>query len=72
MRGDGGRFTTAAPSRLEARSRLGAQISNRIYRIGLLRIGQPPPSFIEPFRKGLNDLGYVEGTEPCDRVRTSN
>ncbi|MET0532108.1 MAG: ABC transporter substrate-binding protein [Microvirga sp.] len=40
---------------------MGAQISNRIYRIGLLRIGQPPPSFIEPFRKGLSDLGYVEG-----------
>ena len=38
-----------------------AQVSNRVYRIGLLRIGPPPPSFIEPFRKGLSDLGYVEG-----------
>src|SRR3954451_12812303 len=38
-----------------------AQVPNRVYRIGLLRIGPPPPSFIEPFRKGLRDLGYVEG-----------
>jgi putative tryptophan/tyrosine transport system substrate-binding protein len=38
-----------------------AQPSRRVYRIGLLRVGPPPPSFIEPFRQGLSDLGYVEG-----------
>jgi putative tryptophan/tyrosine transport system substrate-binding protein len=38
-----------------------AQVPNRVYRIGFLRIGPPPPSFIEPFRQGLKDLGYVEG-----------
>src|SRR3954452_23128322 len=38
-----------------------AQLSNRVFRIGFLRIGPPPPSFIEPFRQGLRDLGYVEG-----------
>ena len=27
----------------------------------MLRVGPPPPSFIEPFRQGLSDLGYVEG-----------
>jgi putative tryptophan/tyrosine transport system substrate-binding protein len=37
------------------------QQARLIYRIGFLRIGQPPPSFIEPFRQGLRDLGYVEG-----------
>ena len=42
-------------------SRTEAQQASRIYRIGLLRIGLPPPSFIEPFRQGLSDLGYVEG-----------
>jgi putative tryptophan/tyrosine transport system substrate-binding protein len=26
-----------------------------------LRVGTPPPSYIEPFRQGLGDLGYVEG-----------
>ena len=37
-----------------------AQESGRVYRIGLLRVGQPPPSFIEPLRRALNELGYVE------------
>jgi putative tryptophan/tyrosine transport system substrate-binding protein len=37
------------------------QRASRVYRIGFLRIGAPPPSFIEPFRRGLMDLGYVEG-----------
>lgn len=34
---------------------------DKVYRIGLLRVGHPPPSFIAPFRKGLQDLGLVEG-----------
>ena len=38
----------------------GAQQPRKIYRIGLLRVGPPPPSFIEPFRHGLRELGYVE------------
>ena len=38
-----------------------AQESGRVYRIGLLRVGQPPPSFIEPLRRALSELGYVEG-----------
>src|SRR5262245_46785575 len=33
----------------------------KVPRIGVLRVGTPPPSYIEPFRKGLSDLGYVEG-----------
>jgi putative ABC transport system substrate-binding protein len=37
------------------------QQAARISRIGFLRVGTVPPSFIEPFRKGLNDLGYIEG-----------
>jgi putative tryptophan/tyrosine transport system substrate-binding protein len=38
-----------------------AQQATRVYRIGLLRVGPPPPSFIEPLRRALTDLGYVEG-----------
>jgi putative ABC transport system substrate-binding protein len=38
-----------------------AQQVGRISRIGFLRVGAVPPSFIEPFQKGLRDLGYVEG-----------
>jgi putative ABC transport system substrate-binding protein len=38
-----------------------AQQAGKVHRIGFLRVGPPPPSFIEPFRKGLRELGYVEG-----------
>jgi hypothetical protein len=38
-----------------------AQQTDRVYRVGLLRIGPPPPSFIEPLRHGLSELGHVEG-----------
>ena len=37
-----------------------AQESGKVYRIGLLRVGQPPPSFIEPLQRALSELGYVE------------
>ena len=30
-------------------------------RVGFLRVGPPPASFIDGFRQGLRDLGYVEG-----------
>jgi hypothetical protein len=30
-------------------------------RVGILRYGSFPPSFIEPFRQELRELGYVEG-----------
>ncbi len=33
----------------------------RIYRLGFLRNGPPPETFIEGLRQGLRDLGYVEG-----------
>ena len=37
------------------------QQAGRISRIGFLRVGSVPPSFIEPFLKGLRDFGHVEG-----------
>ena len=38
-----------------------AQPVSRPVRIGLLRNGPPPESFLDGLRKGLRDLGYVEG-----------
>jgi putative ABC transport system substrate-binding protein len=38
-----------------------AQQAGRIYRLGFLRDGPPPETFIEGLRQGLRDLGYVEG-----------
>ena len=33
----------------------------QVPRVGILRYGSLPPSFIEPFRQELRELGYVEG-----------
>jgi putative tryptophan/tyrosine transport system substrate-binding protein len=35
--------------------------SDKIHRIGMLRVGYPPPTFLAPFRNGLHELGLVEG-----------
>ena len=38
-----------------------AQQLGKVYRIGFLRNGPPPETFIEGLRTGLRELGYVEG-----------
>jgi putative ABC transport system substrate-binding protein len=38
-----------------------AQQPGKVHRVGLLRVGPTPPAWIESFRKGLKDHGYVEG-----------
>jgi putative ABC transport system substrate-binding protein len=45
----------AAPPGIEA------QQGGKIYRIGFLRNGPPPETFIEGLRRGLRELGYIEG-----------
>ena len=38
-----------------------AQQPKKVPRIGILRTGSAPDPFVEAFRQGLRDLGYVEG-----------
>jgi putative ABC transport system substrate-binding protein len=38
-----------------------AQPAERVYRIGVLSPGSPPPGLLDAFLDGLRDLGYVEG-----------
>jgi putative ABC transport system substrate-binding protein len=38
-----------------------AQPAGKIARIGILRAGSPPDPYVEAFRQGLRELGYVEG-----------
>jgi putative ABC transport system substrate-binding protein len=38
-----------------------AQQGTKITRVGLLRLGSPPDPYVDAFRQGLHDLGYVEG-----------
>jgi len=37
------------------------QQTGKVYRVGFLRNGPPPDTFIEGLRRGLRDHGYVEG-----------
>jgi len=47
----------------------GAQPSVKLRRIGFLRPGLPPQSWVEALRHGLRDLGYVEGKSIVMEVR---
>jgi putative ABC transport system substrate-binding protein len=38
-----------------------AEDTGKMKRIGFLRVGAPPPSFIEPLQSSLKKLGYAEG-----------
>jgi putative tryptophan/tyrosine transport system substrate-binding protein len=38
-----------------------AQQPTKVSRIGFLRVGPPPPSYIEGFRDGLREQGLIEG-----------
>jgi putative tryptophan/tyrosine transport system substrate-binding protein len=40
-----------------------AQQTVKHYRIGILSPDLPPPGFLEAFRQGLGELGYVEGQD---------
>ena len=40
-----------------------AQEVGKIRRIGFLRVGEPPAAFIEGFRRGLREVGLVEGRD---------
>ena len=42
----------------------GAQPAKKVWRIGYLSAGSPPPNLAKgPFRQGFHDLGYVEGRD---------
>ena len=38
-----------------------AQTAAKVPRVGFLRVGAPPPSFIGPLRTGLKSLGWIDG-----------
>jgi putative ABC transport system substrate-binding protein len=55
-------FLASAPFGLIAAGRaVRAQTTRKVHRVGILRVGPPPSSFIEPFRERLRELGYAEG-----------
>src|SRR5437763_4043714 len=38
-----------------------AQQSEPMRRVGFLRVGPPPPAFIDGFRQGMRERGLIEG-----------
>lgn len=42
-------------------SSAGAQQPKKVPRVGFLRHGSPPDPLVDAFRRGLRDIGYVEG-----------
>src|ERR1700704_3501797 len=38
-----------------------AQPAGKVYRIGFLRAGKPPKTWVEAFQQGLRERGYVDG-----------
>ena len=49
----------------------GAQQTSKLHRIGILSPELPPPGFLEAFRQGLRELGYVEGQDITFEVRNA-
>jgi putative tryptophan/tyrosine transport system substrate-binding protein len=48
-----------------------AQQAAKLYRIGILSPELPPPGFLDAFRQGLRELGYVEGRDIALEVRNA-
>ena len=54
-------FISVAVAVLVAPIAAEAQQAGKVYRLGFLRAGEPPKFWIDEFREGLRELGYVEG-----------
>lgn len=48
-----------------------AQQAVRSYRIGILAPERPPPGFLETFRQGLREFGYVDGQNIAFEIRSA-
>jgi len=46
--------------------------AGKVYRIGFLRAGQPPVAYIEGFRQGLQERGYVDGRNVVVEFRATD
>jgi len=49
-----------------------AQPAGKVYRIGFLRAGQPPKTFVEAFQQGLRARGYIEGRNVVIEYRSTD
>src|SRR5688572_9474871 len=50
----------------------GAQQTNKVYRIGVLTIGEARASRIQAFRQSMKELGYSEGKDFVLEIRRAD
>ena len=50
----------------------GAQPAGKVYRIGFLRAGQPPETYLEGFQQGLRERGYIYGQNVLVEFRVTD
>lgn len=46
--------------------------AGKVYRIGFLRDGQPPQSYVDAFQQGLRERGYVDGRSVVVELRVGS
>jgi putative tryptophan/tyrosine transport system substrate-binding protein len=46
--------------------------AGKVYRIGFLRAGQPPETYVEGFQQGLREQGYVDGQNVVVEFRATD
>src|SRR5262245_8369597 len=49
-----------------------AQQAGKVYRIGFLRAGQPPETYVDGFQQGLRERGYVNGENVAVEFRVTD
>ena len=49
-----------------------AQQSGKVYRIGFLRAGPPPRTYVEGFQQSLRARGYIEGVNVVIEYRSTD
>ena len=50
----------------------GAQQAGKVYRIGFLRAGPPPRTYVEGFQQGLRARGYIDGVNVVIEYRSTD
>jgi putative ABC transport system substrate-binding protein len=64
-------FLGAALGLLTAPLAAEAQPAGKVYRIGFLRAGPPPKTWVEAFQQGLQERGYIDGQNVVVEFRST-
>ena len=65
-------FVTGLGAVLAAPLAAEAQQTGKVYRIGFLRVGQPPRAWVEALQQGLRTRGYIDGRNVVIEYRSTD